>query len=262
MLVPEFRLCPQVDIHSGPLTDVRDCLDWVHRGCLEEELSRHSQTRHVMAQVERIGAYGMSSGGQLALGLGFGVPKPVQAILSLYGTVDFNHRIWKLPFSQVKNPQLPLAYINQVYDEKPTPVEGGVSLQSKWRPSELEDTPELDPQSAFCFHHMSKGTLLAVCCPSGDYQAIDPVLNIHRGFPPTCIVHGDADELIPVGIARDLCRRLLAAGVECEIIEIPGENHTFATRMVKGGQTWNKQSQGFDFLERFLRRGEIRNAKL
>jgi dipeptidyl aminopeptidase/acylaminoacyl peptidase len=71
-------------------------------------------------------------------------------------------------------------------------------------------------------------------------------------FPPTFIVHGDADRMVPTELSRVLFRGLKDLGVECGMVEVPGEDHTFAMGMKVGSQTWEVQRRGFDWLERII----------
>jgi dipeptidyl aminopeptidase/acylaminoacyl peptidase len=100
--------------------------------------------------------------------------------------------------------------------------------------------------------HIANGTLMGVCYPSKDWVKIDPIRNIANGYPPTCIVHGQSDTMVPITLSHDLYAVLKNAGVKCEMIEIPGEEHTFAGKMVKDSQTWNLQRRGFDWVESVL----------
>ena len=67
VLVPNHRLCPGVDVLEGPMSDIRDLLAWVYAGCLDDELRRAG--RAYTADLERVVAFGTSSGGMLALAL-------------------------------------------------------------------------------------------------------------------------------------------------------------------------------------------------
>ena len=69
VVVPEHRLCPQVNILEGPVADCRDVLEWIHSGGLDEELARNTATASFRADPGRIIAFGTSSGGTLALAL-------------------------------------------------------------------------------------------------------------------------------------------------------------------------------------------------
>jgi acetyl esterase/lipase len=62
VVAPEFRLCPHVDVWSGP---VQDCLQfhaWITTGGLRNALEKHSIT----VDIERIVVLGHQSGGTLA----------------------------------------------------------------------------------------------------------------------------------------------------------------------------------------------------
>jgi dipeptidyl aminopeptidase/acylaminoacyl peptidase len=98
--------------------------------------------------------------------------------------------------------------------------------------------------------HIANGKVWDVCYPSKNFEKIDPASNIRRNFPPTCVVHGDADTMVPMYLSKRLYETMKAAGVECEMIVVPGEEHTFAGKMTKGSQTWAVQRKGFDWVER------------
>lgn len=68
VVVPNHRLCPQVDIYNGPLRDIRDCLEWVYAEDGLEGVLKGQQGEYRVDR-EKIMAFGTSSGGMLALGL-------------------------------------------------------------------------------------------------------------------------------------------------------------------------------------------------
>ncbi|OJD37540.1 myb dna-binding domain protein [Diplodia corticola] len=315
----EHRLCPQVDILEGPITDCRDALAWVYNGGLDAELARNPSTAAFAVDKDRVVAFGTSSGGAIALALGYSVPRPPLAILDFYGATHFTHPFWSTPLRTAKlPPNTDPDYINQVYDESPVPIRGGVSLEgqapapaasalttttttpttpatpsssssiastgsttttssstnstsppppsssttngttngtttpssTKKEPQTPTQTQTLPPRPSFALTHIARGTLLRVCYPFGPLSAIDAAANITPAFPPTCVVHGTADESVPIELSRELYGRLLEAGVRgCEWIEVRGEGHTFAGGMEKGSETWGRQRGGFDWLE-------------
>lgn len=178
--------------------------------------------------------------------------------------------MWKAQFEAVRLPESSTAgFINQVYQQKPVPVDGyqhlfagsssGISaadyikmLRGASKSSTETEAPNY--RSAFMFTHMAQGTILDVCYPSHlDVTKIDPMLNVAApGFPPTCIVHGTADQLIAIDVAREFYEALQKAGVRSEFIEIPEENHAFPMTMKVGSRTWQLSRRGFDFLEKAL----------
>lgn len=62
VVVPNHRLCPQVNLLEGPMRDCRDLLAWIYEGGLPEVVDCQVDLDHVFA-------FGTSSGGTLALSL-------------------------------------------------------------------------------------------------------------------------------------------------------------------------------------------------
>lgn len=147
-----------------------------------------------------------------------------------------------------KLPPLDDSFINKIFDEKPVPIVGGVSLEGQ-----ATGGPNFkDPRVAFAMTQIGNGTVMDAIYPSKEWKDIDPLLNISSTFPPTYIVHGQADTMVPISLSKDLLQALEKAGVKTGMIEVPGEEHTFAGKMKVGSQTWNLQREGFDFLESLI----------
>ena len=84
----DYRLCPEIDLIAGPMTDVRDALDWVRN-----KLPAIAQARGVIADPTKIVAVGWSTGGHLAMTTAWTCEEvgqqPPTAILCFYGPTDF-----------------------------------------------------------------------------------------------------------------------------------------------------------------------------
>ena len=84
----DYRLCPEVNIIDGPMTDVRDGYWWAQNQ-LGTQLSKYG----IKVDSERIVVVGWSTGGHLAMSLGWTTKdakmSPPTAILSFYAPVDF-----------------------------------------------------------------------------------------------------------------------------------------------------------------------------
>ncbi|KAH7376762.1 Alpha/Beta hydrolase protein [Plectosphaerella cucumerina] len=250
VLAPNHRLCPQVDLLDGPIRDCRDLLAWVYEGGLERAISEQVKEPPLL-DLDHVFSFGTSSGGTLALSLGFGVPRPVAGIVDMYGPCHFSHPFWtsELPHVKAKLPKdLTKEHLNKIYDESPVPTQGGVSLEGQ-----AQGPPDFkDPRQAFALTQIATGNVLNAIFPSGDWAKVDPLRNINQNFPPTFIIHGDADTMVPKELSRDLLQELQDRGVKCGMQEIPGEEHTFAAKMKVGSQTWELQRKGFDFLQDLL----------
>lgn len=75
VLAIEHRLCPGVDILSGPMTDVRAALRWVQDGGLASALG--GSEKKVDVDAEKVVLMGTSSGGHLALSTASPLTPPI-----------------------------------------------------------------------------------------------------------------------------------------------------------------------------------------
>jgi acetyl esterase/lipase len=85
----------------------------------------------------------------------------------------------------------------------------------------------------------------------GRYRHLSPVSHVDSRDPPTFLVHGGDDQIVPPGQSELLAHRLRGAGVPHRLVELPWANHTFDFRW--GG--WGSQitrSTLRDFLEAHL----------
>ena len=59
-------------------------------------------------------------------------------------------------------------------------------------------------------------------------KAISPKYQASKDDPPTLIIHGDADFLVPIQQAKLMIEALESDGVEAELIVRPGAGHGWA----------------------------------
>lgn len=59
------------------------------------------------------------------------------------------------------------------------------------------------------------------------YRLAAPISHVHAGCPPTLLLQGEDDSLVPAATARALYRRLLEAGVPAVYVEFPHTEHAF-----------------------------------
>jgi acetyl esterase/lipase len=84
----DYRLCPEVSLVDGPMTDVYDAYQWT-RTTLPRIATQHGFT----VNSNKVVIVGWSTGGQLAMSIGWkakmtSIPPPT-AVLSFYAPVDF-----------------------------------------------------------------------------------------------------------------------------------------------------------------------------
>jgi dipeptidyl aminopeptidase/acylaminoacyl peptidase len=82
--------------------------------------------------------------------------------------------------------------------------------------------------------------------PRNDIEALakkfSPITLVNAKYPPTLIVHGDNDKVVPLQQAQTLDQALTQAGVEHELAVVPGGGHdekTFGAGVTKAVQ-WFK----------------------
>lgn len=178
---------------------------------------------------------------------------PPLAILDFYGAKSFSSPFWTQPIPEMPaafHAPLPASDVAAVHAEK-TVFIGGTSLEGQ---SADPTHPNPQQRQAFAMHAIATGKVLNSIWPRypADLHLIDPVLKVSSSWPPTAIVHGTADQTIPIAMSKDLEKKLGEAGVKTSLFEVQGEPHTFVGKMMKGSATWDSQRRGFDWLEERL----------
>jgi acetyl esterase/lipase len=79
--------------------------------------------------------------------------------------------------------------------------------------------------------------------PRGNIEALakqlSPITYVNGKYPPTLIVHGDDDKVVPLQQAQAMDQALAKAGVEHKLVVIPGGGHdekTFVPGLMKALQ--------------------------
>jgi len=74
------------------------------------------------------------------------------------------------------------------------------------------------------------GTDLGVEMLGAEPKAISPTHHVGEHTPPTLILHGEADVVVPIASSRCFATAMKQAQRPCEIIAYPGANHGFFNR--------------------------------
>ncbi|MDH4138734.1 MAG: prolyl oligopeptidase family serine peptidase [Anaerolineae bacterium] len=59
------------------------------------------------------------------------------------------------------------------------------------------------------------------------YQLASPITHVHPGCPPTLLIQGDQDLLVPVDATRELYTKLVESGVPAINVVFPWTDHAF-----------------------------------
>ncbi|KKK24813.1 hypothetical protein P175DRAFT_0558619 [Aspergillus ochraceoroseus IBT 24754] len=250
----DYRLCPEMTLADGPMRDVCDALSW----CRTVLPTLTLQRPDIRVDGSRVVAVGWSTGGHLALTLGFTAPQAgVQApnaILAFYCPSDYEDPFWKqpnLPFGQgaqlSNGSSLQYNLLEGVYDHPITAYNPPAAKRAMggW----MNPT---DPRSRIALHMNWKGRALHVLLnglspqksngiSTDDYtdglpepsleqiQSVSPLAHIQRGAyqVPTFIIHGTNDDLIPWQQAKRTYDELRKHDVVAEIRILEGAVHLF-----------------------------------
>ncbi|KAI0442798.1 hypothetical protein F4803DRAFT_575191 [Xylaria telfairii] len=277
----DYRLCPETTLPSGPMTDVRDALAWV-RGVLPGLRLRRSDIR---ADGNRVVAVGWSTGGHLALTLGFTAPehgiRPPDAVLVFYCPSDYEDPFWarpNRPYGQDRGDTLSYDLLEGIRQDPiiayNPPAEnralGGwmsradprsrIALHMNWTGRHLRVLLNgLQPRTG-AIDHRKNSTESDVTDflpePSrGQIQAISPLAQIEKGkySVPTFIVHGTKDDLIPWQQAVRTYDALREQGVPAEIRILDGAVHLFDLyKSLENDETANAIRDGYTMLAHYV----------
>ena len=78
--------------------------------------------------------------------------------------------------------------------------------------------------------------------PTAYLRKHSPLLDVTEPFPPTAIVHGDADRTVALAQSERLAEKLAAAGTEVSLKIIPGGDHGFFN---KSQEDWMEMEDEF-----------------
>ena len=94
----DYRLCPEMTLLEGPMRDVCDALAWARNTLPFISTLRRPD---VLIDGGRVVAVGWSTGGHLAMSLGWTAPKtgirPPEAVLAFYCPSDYEDPFWMRP---------------------------------------------------------------------------------------------------------------------------------------------------------------------
>jgi acetyl esterase/lipase len=194
-----YRLCPEVNIY-GMIGDVKRAIAW-----MKSNASRYG------VNPEKVVLGGASAGGHLALLAGYAPGHPElttedlkDADLSVCGIVSYYGPSDLLALYQHTNQQI---YV----DQPPVPIGNDTGYKKKKRDAGRVDTllgghPQDVPDM---------------------YQLASPITHVHPGCPPTLLMHGNHDVLVPAEPTCALHAKLVQSGVPTINIVFPWTDHGF-----------------------------------
>jgi acetyl esterase/lipase len=201
----DYRLGPETKM-AEYLTDIDDAFRWV----------RAEGPKLFGGDPARVAVFGGSAGGYLSMVAGYRVEPRVRAIVSLWGYGDLvgpwvgpspHDRHAKLPFTAEQAAQL--AGGPPVADSRERKGDGGAFYQyvrrtGTWMNALSGIDPKAEPQKLAPFM---------------------PTKNVTSQYPPTLLIHGEADTDVPFEQSELMAAEFKRHGVEHRLIAFPGGEH-------------------------------------
>ncbi|KAF2847817.1 hypothetical protein T440DRAFT_537648 [Plenodomus tracheiphilus IPT5] len=248
----DYRLCPEINIRDGPMTDACEAVEWARNvlPCLP------LCSNGLRIDSEHVVVIGYSTGGHLAQTTAFTTHarglKPPSAILGFYCPSNYSADLWRSPCY----PQLAQQSSSEAFDL----LEGiGEHAIAGYTPTVNSNVAALimsldDPRWRFVLHanwraqtlpmlinglpsksQMSRSgrnldSVLNMEIPDSEAVAsISPYDQIRRGYyrTPTYLLHGTKDDLIPWQQSRATMEALAEQGVSARAEVIEGAEHCF-----------------------------------
>jgi acetyl esterase/lipase len=245
-----YRLCPEVDVY-GMLDDVKRAIAWV---------KENAETYDVDPQ--RVVSCGGSAGGHLALLAAYTPDHPgltpddvkdadlsVSAVVSYYGPVAMR------AYYDHAGATLVRAGEGEKKERKRDPNRDGVfsKLSAAAFGFVLGNLFDRIKEQDFTIGHRQMMTNLLGGQPDEvpeRYDLVSPITHAGPNSPPTLLLQGEHDSLVPASACRALYHKLAQAGIPVVYVEYPQTEHAFdvviLTRYSPAGQAALYE------LERFL----------
>ncbi|KAG8159201.1 hypothetical protein KVR01_010862 [Diaporthe batatas] len=214
LISADYRLSPQASV-GEVLDDVKDCLAW---GITElpKELAAAGNNNGILLDTTRIAVSGSSAGGYLALLAGLYATGPVKpkVVLPIYPITDPLGTFFTTPQKH------PAGHIERATMEPYLDPKAPVQTRTAW---------ENDPRAKFYFYMMQEAILakLLHIKEGDDSYIIAPQIQKRQSYPPTFIIHGDADKFVGVEQSDEVVEALRVVGAIVEYERPQGLDHLF-----------------------------------
>ncbi|MCC6591494.1 MAG: alpha/beta hydrolase [Bryobacterales bacterium] len=225
----DYRLAPETKL-PGILSDVEDAWKWVHT-----QGSKHG------LDTKRVAVVGHSAGGYLTLTTGFRCRPRPKALVAFYGYGEIAADWYAKPDPfYLKEPAVTEQEARAAVGA--TPISGTTGpnqrrkfylwcrQQGRWN----QEVAGLDPATQ-----------------DKQFAPYSPARNTARNFPPTLLLHGDADTDVPYGQSEEMDRLLQRESVPHQLITIPNGPHGFDSRPESPGAA-EAFAKVLVFLKRYL----------
>ncbi|PWY75480.1 ketoacyl-synt-domain-containing protein [Aspergillus heteromorphus CBS 117.55] len=265
----DYRLCTEVNIIDGPISDVRDAYAWAHR-----DLPQILKARSLEVDPTQIVVVGWSTGGHLAMTtswttLAAGLSPPV-AILGFYCPTNYDPSAQQQMGKEYPPRMMSMSEIRRALPTRPITTHAPNTTDT----TSLGWLQPGDPRSelvlALIKEENGMGLLINGIPTEGEQipapdlnraAAISPLAQLRAGNyrTPTFLIIGEEDEVVPFNTAVEFVATLKDHGIECGLLAIPGARHIHDLSLMPGSEGWEEGvAPGYRFLlERIEGRDEV-----
>ncbi|KAK4182798.1 ketoacyl-synt-domain-containing protein [Podospora australis] len=264
----DYRLCPEVDLINGPMADVCSAYVWIR-----ESLPKLAVERGISVDASKVVVVGWSTGGHLALSLGWTAPErglpPPSAVLSFYAPYDFASGDLDTPrYDALPGRSMSLEKILQ---SLPTTPITEYDHAAKGDTTNLGWVKPGDPRSELVLalfkdriglplllNGLSKSRQgsngvkeLLAPPPRNVIESICPLSRVQkRDYSiPTFVIHGMRDEVVPYEAAEKFVAELKRKGVKCGMLKVDGARHIHDLDVTPGTEGWTRGvGPGYEFV--------------
>jgi acetyl esterase/lipase len=186
----------------------------------------------------RIIIAGASAGGHVAFTTAASplCPKPL-ALLSIYGMVDFSNTRYVHPgrrlLDGIPNEGELLKEIDAAIesgkftDAQPPPPNFAMGYRFKWASTLYQTARYIDvlTRSPGLTEKIAKEGIQVV--PEEHRPLFPATFGLNANFPPTILIHGDADVLVDFELSSSVAKKFQIAGLDVYLERVPSQGHGF-----------------------------------
>lgn len=271
----DYRLCPEVSLLDGPMVDACDAFEWTRTALPKLRLPNPD----LQIDGETVAVVGWSSGGQLAMSLGWTAPQrglpPPAAMIVFYAPTDYEDAWWQSPIMPSGAP-----YRGQQYDVldgvRDAPI-AQYDMVGAWEEPIADPRSWGDSRCRIVMHINWKAQTLPVILtglpskkkalaaaasqdgrdwgklpqpPLDVIRSASPRAHIRDGSfsVPTFFVHGTADDLIPWEQTEGSHRAMAEQGLDTDLALLHGAPHICDLSSDPASEGWKAVLRAYDFL--------------
>lgn len=202
----DYRLAPETKLPEI-IADVEDAFRWI----------REQGPKLFAADGQRVAVIGGSAGGYLTLISGYRVKPRPTVLVSLWGYGDLVGDWYNTPSPHARHNQSKMTR-----DEAFRQVSGSPVSDSRDRQGDGGAFYQ------FCRREGIWPREVTGWDPRADREKFAPYMpehHVNEEFPPTHLIHGDADTDVPFQLSVNMAELFKQAGVEHRMIRFPGAEH-------------------------------------